>query len=581
MSQINVGKVNATGGMQLPSYTTANLPTTGIDPGFVVYDSSEQVVKFWTGAKWLRIGESNVEAYGGETYDWGNYRIHRFTGSSSFRVVSAPIGTTMDVLMIGGGGGGGSASNNCSQGGGGAGGLIYREGQTIGTGSYPIVIGAGGAGQSTGSTTKAANGGDTTFLGLTALGGGSAGSGGGTDGGRGNAGGSGGGGTQPYSGPAAAGLQPTSGSGGFGSAGGAASNSGPEWGGGGGGGAGGPGGDGSAPIGGPGGIGKPYDIAGPLFYYAGGGAGANCGNPVCTVVPGGAGGGGNASCQSGSNGADGYGGGGGGGGYSGGQKAPGRGGNGVVIVRYLKSTIDATIGATQSNPAISALQIKAANPGATSGLYWIKPIGYATAQQIYCDMTNDGGGWMLVASSNASSSTIPGGTGRNSSSYYLNRSGALGTASPDNDYIIGNIINDLMFQEAKVIAFGRGTTNGSTTFSSRGTWLSAQWTLNSVGSDRLIEVRPRSVVSIGGNSSLSGSAAFFVLDGIQRDFVADGSFNANANQSTLGGVGVAGNNGDPNTGCYMGHGTSEGSYEGWYDASGGAANCQGYTTWVR
>lgn len=581
MSQINVGKVNASGGVQLPSYTTSNLPTTGISSGFMAYDSSENTVKFWNGTKWLRMGESQVEAYGGETYDWGNYRIHRFTGSGAFRVVSAPTGTTFDVLMVGGGGGGGCAAGNCSNGGGGAGGLVYRAGQQISTGSYPVVIGAGGSGQQAPSTTKSPNGGDTTFLGLTALGGGSGGSGGGTDGGRGNAGGSGGGGSHPYSGPTAAGLQPTSGSGGFGNSGGGASNAAPEWGGGGGGGAGGNGGDGAANIGANGGPGRSYDISGPLVYYAGGGAGANCGNPVCTWVPGGLGGGGNAWCRVGNDGADGYGGGGGGGGYSGSVFSGGRGGNGVVIVRYIKSTIDPAIGSSQSNPAISALHILSANPSASSGLYWIKPNDFATAQQIYCDMTNDGGGWMLVASSNASSSTIPGGTSRNSTSYYLNRSGSLGTPSPDNDYIIGSMINTLMYQEAKVIAFGRGTTNGSTSFSSRGTWVSAQWRLNSVGSSRLIEVNPRSIVSIGGNSSLSSSASFFVLDGVQRDFVADGSFNANANQSTLGGVGVAGSNGDPNSGCYLGHGSNEGSFEGWYDSSNAVTDCQGYTTWVR
>jgi hypothetical protein len=582
MSQLNVGKLNASSGVQLPSYTTANLPTTGITAGFMAYDSSEAVVKYWNGSKWLRIGESNVEAYGGETYDWGNYRIHRFTGSGSFRVAAAPTGTTFDVLMVGGGGGGGSATSNCSQGGGGAGGLIYRAGQTISAGSYPVVIGAGGAAMATGTITKTANGGDTTFLGLTALGGGQGGGGGGSDGGRGNAGGSGGGGTQPYSGPVAAATQPTSGSGGFGNAGGGASNSGPEWGGGGGGGAGGQGASGTANIGGNGGNGLAYDVAGPLLYYAGGGAGANCGNPVCTWVQGGLGGGGDAWCRAANNGGDGFGGGGGGGGYSGGQQAAGRGGNGVVIVRYLKSTIDATIGLSSANPAFSAQQILAANPTAASGLYWIKPTGYTgSAQQIYCDMTNDGGGWMLVASSNASDTTIPGGTGRNTSTYYLNRSGSLGTPNPNNDYIIGDIINPLIFQEAKVIGFGRGTTNGSTSFTSRGTWISVQWTLNQTGSSRLIEVRPRSVVSIGGNSSLSSGAAFFVLDGVQRDFVADGSFNANASQSTLGGVGVTGSTGDPNSGCYLGHGAAEGSFEGWYDGSNSALDCQGYTTWVR
>ena len=101
----------------------------------------------------------------------------------------------------------------------------------------------------------------------------------------------------------------------------------------------------------------------------------------------------------------------------------GRGGNGVVIIRYPVADMDNTIGQSSGNPAISAAQILAANPSAADGLYWIKPPAWSgSAQQIYCWMS--GGGWMLVASNNASSSTIPGGTSRNNSNYHLDRSGS-------------------------------------------------------------------------------------------------------------------------------------------------------------
>lgn len=46
MSQLNVGIVNSTGGVQLPSFTTANLPVNGISAGFLAYDSTESQVKF-------------------------------------------------------------------------------------------------------------------------------------------------------------------------------------------------------------------------------------------------------------------------------------------------------------------------------------------------------------------------------------------------------------------------------------------------------------------------------------------------------------------------------------------------------
>ena len=70
------------------------------------------------------------------------------------------------------------------------------------------------------------------------------------------------------------------------------------------------------------------------------------------------------------------------------------------------------------------------------------------------------------------------------------------------------------------------------------------------------------------------------VDGIQADY-NNGGFAANTNQTTIGMVGVAASDGDPDSGCYMGHGSSEGHFEGWYDSGGGSADCQGYTTWVR
>lgn len=583
MSQLNVGIVNSSGGVQLPSFTTAALPT-GVSAGFLAFDSTEGVVKVYNGTKWARLTDATVTASGGdEIYDVGTYRIHKFISSGSFTVTDTSSDAYMDFMIIGGGGGGGCSDGNCSNGGGGAGGLVYKSNIQVRKGSYPVVIGSGGQGY-TNQDTKGDSGTDSSFYGYVALGGGGAGAGGATDSGNGRPGGSGGGGSHPYSGTRQPGLQPTSSSGGFGNYGGNCTPSGPEWGGGGGGGAGEDGQNGTAPRGGFGGDGLLFDIDGTSKWYAGGGAGGNCNNPNQSTQPGGLGGGGWAAANVPSaNGGDGFGGGGGGAGYP--SRVAGRGGNGVVIIRYPLNTLDPTKGTTSSNPATSAADILANNPSATDGLYWIKPANWqGSAQQIYCWMT--GGGWMLVASNDARDTNFTGGTNRQNANYHLDRSGPAGTPDPNADYIIGSIINTLNFSSVRVLAWGKGSTDGTYNWTSAlnnlGTWVQAEWTLAQSGAARLVETHIRDevlVTSSGGG--LSGNANFFTLDGIQKDLQQDGSYNANANQTTIGGIGTNTVGGDPSGGCYLGHGSNEGSFEGWYDASNSVSDCQGYTTWVK
>ncbi len=97
----------------------------------------------------------------------GGYRYHTYTstGNGSF-IVNGTI--EVEVLMIAGGGGGGGY-NGSYYGGGGAGGAVYDSSRDISAGTYTVSVGAGGAG---GVSTLATTGGDSTFNGLTAKGGG-------------------------------------------------------------------------------------------------------------------------------------------------------------------------------------------------------------------------------------------------------------------------------------------------------------------------------------------------------------------------------------------------------------------------
>ena len=57
------------------------------------------------------------------------------------------------------------------------------------------------------------------------------------------------------------------------------------------------------------------------------------------------------------------------------------------------------LGSSAGNAATSAKAILAADPSASSGAYWIEVQGVAT--ELYCDMTTDGGGFMLCGKYNA------------------------------------------------------------------------------------------------------------------------------------------------------------------------------------
>jgi len=267
-----------------------------------------------------------VTATGGTVTTDGNFKVHTFTGSSSFVVSCAgnPLGSTsIDYLVVGGGGSGGP----CRGGGGGAGGFRTLTSQPVTATTYPVTVGGGGNGSTCGSP--------SIFISLTSAGGGK----GGNWQNSGTAGGSGGGGSGNDGPPAFSGgsgnspaVSPSQGnSGGSGTAG-PFGNSGA----GAGGGASASGGNGATQTGGNGGAGTASSITGSPVFYAGGGAGGADNRNAGTAGTGGVGGGangGNVGPVPSRTGQANTGGGGSGPSWPN-FGTPGQGGSGVVIVRY-------------------------------------------------------------------------------------------------------------------------------------------------------------------------------------------------------------------------------------------------------
>ena len=300
-----------------------------------------------------------IVATGGVITTVGEYRVHRFNSSSSFTISSLRSSSIeVEYLIVAGGGGAGM-----DMGGGGGGGGVLNGNTILSTGTYTVTVGAGGVGAPAGSTSGqpafhqftigATSGGNSSFNGLTATGGGfGASSYYGYTPNYGTPGNGGcGGGPSGYSdGSTRSGGTGISGQGFAGGGGGGQYYSG---------GGGGAGAVGTSSTARPdGGTGKLTGILGKPFHFGGGGGGASYslstggfgglgggGGGALGTAPGGtgglewgqAGGGGSPGTWAntpGGNGGTNTGGGGGGGAHYNANNKGGNGGSGIVIIRY-------------------------------------------------------------------------------------------------------------------------------------------------------------------------------------------------------------------------------------------------------
>lgn len=259
------------------------------------------------------------------TIDGVAYRVVTWTLSGSVTVTDGEL--VVDALLVGGGGSGGRNSSGASaNGGGGAGGVIEASGVNslrLVNATYTVTVGAGGAGRTTNGVGN--QGSDTSVAKLVAYGGGG---GGNTNGASATRGGSGGGDgsftTSPF--VPGAGLAQQGNAGGEAFADLTIVN---NRAGGGGGGAGAVGVAGTSGTSGAGGAGVASSITGTSVTYGGGGGGSG---PASAGAGGSGGGGAGGSLVNGTAGTDGRG---GGGGAATGGVNSGKGGDGVVILRWV------------------------------------------------------------------------------------------------------------------------------------------------------------------------------------------------------------------------------------------------------
>lgn len=233
-----------------------------VDGMLVEYDATDDtfhIIKFFAGYGFPTGGIKTTR---------GIYSIHTFPAGSEVVFDSHSFAGTLNyVIQAGGGPGGGSVGGADGPGAGGAGENLIGTVASVPSTRYTGAVGYGGLGV---NAAIGANGQDSSFNGVTALGGGYG--GGGSNIGAGIPGGSGGsGGGSGAGGTVVAGGAAT----GSGNAGGASNASSPAFGGGGGGGQGGAGVAGTNTNGGNGGAGVTRTIAGVPKDYAGGGGGGN------------------------------------------------------------------------------------------------------------------------------------------------------------------------------------------------------------------------------------------------------------------------------------------------------------------
>ena len=150
----------------------------------VGYNTTDNQIEVYDGSDWIPIALGNpsvpITATGGNnTYEDNGWKYHVFTSDGTFTVTAGT--DNVEYVIVAGGGGGGGGDVGAGGGAGGyrsnvpgfpsGGGAAAEAAMSVSPGSYPVVVGDGGTGSAS-SPQDAGDGADSSFNGITSIGGG-------------------------------------------------------------------------------------------------------------------------------------------------------------------------------------------------------------------------------------------------------------------------------------------------------------------------------------------------------------------------------------------------------------------------
>ncbi len=93
-------EIVAPNGVVMPSWTTANRPSTPSNKTFGV-NTTLNVLEMYYNNNWVTVQSlSGIQATGGTITTSGNYRIHTFLSSGTFSVTGIPVGGNTSVSSM-------------------------------------------------------------------------------------------------------------------------------------------------------------------------------------------------------------------------------------------------------------------------------------------------------------------------------------------------------------------------------------------------------------------------------------------------------------------------------------------------